>query len=35
MAVALILSGGSGTRLGMDIPKQYIEVYDRDRKSVV
>lgn len=29
MAVALILSGGSGTRLGMDIPKQYIEVYDR------
>lgn len=29
MAVALILSGGTGTRLGADIPKQYIEVYDR------
>lgn len=29
MAVALILSGGSGSRLGADIPKQYIEIYDR------
>lgn len=29
MAVALILSGGNGTRLGSDIPKQYIEIYDR------
>ena len=29
MAVALILSGGTGTRLGAGIPKQYIEVYDR------
>ena len=29
MAITLILSGGSGTRLGADIPKQYIEVYDR------
>ncbi len=29
MAVALILAGGSGTRLGADIPKQYIEVYGR------
>ncbi len=29
MAVALILAGGSGTRLGADIPKQYIEVYSR------
>ena len=27
--VALILSGGSGVRLGADIPKQYIEVNDR------
>ena len=26
MNIALILSGGSGTRLGSDIPKQYIEV---------
>lgn len=26
MNVALILSGGTGTRLGLDIPKQYIEV---------
>ena len=29
MAVALILSGGTGTRLGADVPKQYIEIYDR------
>jgi 2-C-methyl-D-erythritol 4-phosphate cytidylyltransferase len=29
LAVALILAGGSGTRLGADIPKQYIEVYGR------
>lgn len=29
MAVALILSGGSGVRLGSDIPKQYIEVNGR------
>ena len=26
MNVALLLSGGTGTRLGADIPKQYIEV---------
>lgn len=29
MAIALILSGGRGTRLGADTPKQYIEVYGR------
>ena len=29
MAVALSLSGGSGVRLGADIPKQYIEINDR------
>lgn len=29
MTVALILSGGNGTRLGADIPKQYIKIYDR------
>lgn len=29
MGIALILSGGSGVRLGADIPKQYIEVGDR------
>ncbi|MBD5471150.1 MAG: 2-C-methyl-D-erythritol 4-phosphate cytidylyltransferase [Lachnospiraceae bacterium] len=29
MGIALILSGGSGVRLGTDIPKQYIEVYGR------
>ena len=26
MNIALILSGGTGTRMGTDIPKQYIEV---------
>lgn len=29
MVTALILSGGSGTRTGMDIPKQYIQVNGR------
>lgn len=29
MNIALILSGGTGTRLGTDIPKQYLEVADR------
>ena len=29
MAVALILSGGTGTRMGMDMPKQYIKVGDK------
>ena len=29
MNVALILSGGTGSRLGSDIPKQYLKVADR------
>ena len=29
MNIALILSGGTGLRLGADIPKQYIEVGGR------
>lgn len=29
MNIALILSGGTGTRMGTDIPKQYIEVYGK------
>ncbi len=29
MNVALIIAGGSGTRMGMDIPKQFINVYDK------
>lgn len=29
MVTALILAGGTGTRLGSDIPKQYIEVNDK------
>ena len=29
MNVAILLSGGTGTRLGADIPKQYIRVKDR------
>lgn len=29
MAVALILSGGNGVRMGLDIPKQYVEVNGR------
>lgn len=29
MNTALILAGGTGTRLGADIPKQYIEVADK------
>ncbi len=29
MNIALILSGGTGTRMGSDIPKQYIEVHGK------
>lgn len=29
MTIALILSGGTGTRLGEELPKQYIEINDR------
>ena len=29
MNIALILSGGTGKRMGLDVPKQYIEVYGR------
>lgn len=29
MNIALVLAGGTGSRLGADIPKQYIEVGDR------
>lgn len=29
MNIALLLSGGTGTRLGEDIPKQYIEVHGK------
>lgn len=29
MNIALILSGGTGVRLGLDIPKQYIEVHGK------
>lgn len=29
MTVAIIIAGGSGTRMGQDIPKQFINVYDK------
>lgn len=29
MNIALVLSGGTGTRLGLDIPKQYIKVQNK------
>ena len=29
MNIALILSGGRGVRLGLDIPKQYVQVKGR------
>lgn len=29
MNIALVLAGGSGQRLGQDIPKQFINVYDK------
>ena len=29
MNIALVLAGGTGTRLGTDIPKQYIRVNGR------
>lgn len=29
MNIAIIIAGGSGTRMGQDIPKQFISVYDK------
>ena len=29
MKVAVIIAGGSGARMGQDIPKQFINVYDK------
>jgi len=29
MTVAIIIAGGSGSRMGQDIPKQFIHVYDK------
>ena len=29
MVVAIIIAGGSGSRMGQDIPKQFINVYDK------
>lgn len=29
MNVALIIAGGSGTRMGMEMPKQFINIYDK------
>jgi len=29
MTVAIIIAGGSGNRMGLDIPKQFINVYDK------
>ena len=29
MKVAVIIAGGSGSRMGQDIPKQFINVYDK------
>ena len=29
MNVAVIIAGGSGSRMGQDIPKQFINVYDK------
>ena len=31
MNVAIIIAGGSGRRLGQEIPKQFITVYDKPR----
>lgn len=29
MNLAVILSGGTGSRTGLDIPKQYVEIHGR------
>ena len=29
MTVAIIIAGGSGSRMGHDIPKQFLNVYDK------
>lgn len=29
MNIALIIAGGTGNRMGQDIPKQFLNVYDK------
>ena len=29
MNIAVIIAGGSGNRMGQDIPKQFLKVYDK------
>ena len=29
MNIAVVIAGGSGNRMGQDIPKQFINVYDK------
>lgn len=29
MNIAILIAGGSGKRMGQDIPKQFINVYDK------
>ncbi len=29
MNIAIIIAGGSGVRMGQDIPKQFLNVYDK------
>ena len=29
MNIALLTAGGSGTRMGLDLPKQFLTVYDK------
>ena len=29
MNLAIVIAGGSGTRMGLDIPKQFVNIYDK------
>ena len=35
MNVAVIIAGGSGHRMGQDIPKQFINVYDKPVRQML
>ena len=34
MTIAVLIAGGTGARMGQDIPKQFINVYDKARNRL-
>ena len=35
MATAIIIAGGAGSRMGQDIPKQFINIYDKQAETMI